>query len=93
MASLRRAGREYFHWPLTNVPADVSALEVLLEGGWHPLELAADRLSARCLVQGPDVAVIDVSAVTITSDQSSIELRVSDDPEIVIRGGGEIRLI
>jgi len=92
MAQLPHDGREYFHWPVDGLPADGVALEVFLAGAWHPLTIASDRKSVSILLQGPDVDVSDPSAVTIPTDQSRIRIRAVDNPEVIVRGGGDLRL-
>lgn len=93
---LPRAGREYAVWPLAGVPVDVTTgLQVSLDGAWHDVEIATDRLSCRVLVAGPDFDLVGFpygGTVTIPTDQLNIEFRLIDNPEHIFRAAGNIRL-
>jgi len=94
MADLPRAGREYFHWPMTSgVLPDEVELELFIAGGWHQTTISDDRTTATLLLQGPFAPTDDPSAVIVTVDQDRIQGRVVDNPEILIRDAGYIRLI
>lgn len=90
MAELNRGGREFFHWPIIDAPDDVSAWEALIEGEWRPMSREGDELVL--LLQGPDVDVPDVNAVTLTRT-ADVTIRATDFPEVIPRDGGTIRLI
>lgn len=87
MTNLPRDGREYFTWTFTGLPEDHGAVEVNIGGEWHALDIVGQN--GRLLLAGPDAESGD--AVVITKD-AYVEVRVTDNPEIVVRGGGWIRL-
>jgi len=92
MADLPRAGREFFHWPISGLPADAGALELFIAGGWHPVTIATDQASFSLLLQGPLAPTDEPTAVVVPIDQSDMRVRLTDSPEIVIRTAGYIRL-
>lgn len=80
-------GREYAHFTFDGLPDDVTpAAEI--EGTWHDLTLIGDVWSL--LVYGPDAPAGD--GVEVTAD-TSVRVRVTDNPEIIIRGAGRINLV
>lgn len=86
MTDLPRAGREYFHWTFTGLPGG-AVVEASIGGSWHPLTI--DGTSGRILLAGPDADATD--AVQVLVDEF-VTMRVTDNPEIVIRDGGWITL-
>jgi len=88
MTNLPRTGREYFHWTFSGLPDDHGAVEVLISGSWRALEMTGQ--TGKLLLAGPDVTDPQ-DAVVVATDQA-VSVRVTDSPEIVVRGGGWIRL-
>ncbi|MFF2054100.1 hypothetical protein ACFVU2_21015 [Leifsonia sp. NPDC058194] len=87
MTYLPRDGREYFHWTFTGLPDDHGAVEAFIDGQWRALTM--DGAVGRLLVAGPDAD--STGAVVVTAD-TDVKVRVTDSPEIVVRGGGWIRI-
>lgn len=93
MARLPFDARDYITWPLSNLPAGVTDVEVWLEGEWHPLELADDRKSGRVLISGPDFEGSDVAGqIKLTESNRSVRIRFTSDPQEVPRPAGAIIL-
>lgn len=86
---LPRNGREYAEWTVEGVPVG-GVLEARFNGtgDWHVLSEANG--AHRLLVAGPDAD--PGTAVVLTADRNDVEIRLTDLPEIVVRGGGQIRL-
>lgn len=84
------AGREYLTWDLTGLPAGVtSGLDVTFDDGatWHPAEIVDG--DARLLVAGPDATGNPPGTVALTTTgRLRPQMRLVDNPEIVIRGAG-----
>ena len=87
MTYLTRDGREYFHWTFTGLPDDHGAVEVQIGGQWCALTM--DGSVGRLLVAGPDA---DPTGAIVVSTDTDVKVRVTDSPEVVVRGGGWIRL-
>lgn len=87
MTYLPRTGREYFHWTFTGLPTGAQ-VEASIDGVWHPLEM--DGSDGRLLLAGPDAEQGD--AVKVPTNQV-IPLRVTDNPEIIVRSGGSVTLL
>lgn len=87
MTYLPREGREYFSWAFTGLPDDAGLCEVKIGDAWHPLEMTGSV--GRILLAGPDADA--AGAIQVLADQT-VEVRVTDSPEVVIRGGGTIRI-
>jgi hypothetical protein len=92
MADLPRAGRELFTWPIESAPVGLT-FEASVGGNWVPAgHPTVDTLTL--LLEGPDVALADRDPAAVVLPRSErIEFRVKDDPEIIIRGRGSVRLI
>lgn len=88
MTNLPRDGREYFTWEFTGLPEDHGAVEASIGDEWHALDV--DGQIGKLLVAGPDAEAGD--AIVISKD-TYVQVRVTDNPEIVVRSGGWIRLI
>ncbi|UAJ78296.1 hypothetical protein IT072_02290 [Leifsonia sp. ZF2019] len=84
---LDRGGREFIKWTFTGLPGDHGAVEVKLGDEWHALDVTGNVGSI--LLAGPDAD--PTGAVVVTTD-TDVKVRVTDSPEIVVRGGGWIRL-
>ena len=87
MTYLPRDGKEYFHWTFTGLPDDHGAVEVSIGGVWKPLTMVGQVGSL--LLAGPNAD--PAGAVVVTAD-TLVEVRVTDTPETIIRGGGWIKL-
>ncbi len=81
-------GREYATWTATGVPGG-GVLEAQFNGtgDWHTLEEDTPG-EYRLLVAGPDAD--PGTAVVLTAGRNTIEIRLTDNPEIVVRSGGDI---
>jgi hypothetical protein len=89
--NIDKAGREYAKWDL-GVDLPGSAFDVSFDGGtvWHSMTKVGTTLSV--LVGGPEApAVFDLVVLDIGVHKAKI--RVVDNPEIVIRGGGSIAVV
>lgn len=87
MTNLPRNGREYFTWTFTGLPDDHGPVEVNIGDEWHALDV--DGQTGKLLVYGPDAEAGDGVVVT---KNTYVQVRFTDNPEIVLRGGGWIRL-
>lgn len=87
MTNLPRNGVEYFSWALTGLPDDHGPVEVNIDGAWHALTVAGSI--GKLLLAGPDAD--PTGAVVVPTDQQ-VQVRVTDTPEVIIRGGGRIHL-
>jgi hypothetical protein len=87
MTNLPRDGREYFTWEFTGLPEDASAVEVSIGDEWHALDVEGQI--GKLLVAGPEAEAGD--AVVVAKD-TYVQVCVNDNPEIVVRGGGWIKL-
>lgn len=87
---LHRTSREYATWTLSGAPAD-SPVEVSLDGGktWHLCE-RTDEATARILLAGPEATAGVAPAVTLQPGRYRATLRVTDDPEVVVRDTGHV---
>jgi hypothetical protein len=86
MTYLPRNGREYFHWTFTGLP-DGAVVEASIGGQWHPLTV--NGATGQLLLAGPDA---DPSGAVPVLVDEYVVMRVTDNPEIVIRDGGWINL-
>ena len=87
MTNLPRGGREYFRWEFTGLPTDHGTVEALIGGSWHPLTM--DGSTGGLLLAGPDA---DPSGAVVVTDDVRVQIRVTDNPEIIVRSGGRITL-
>lgn len=91
MAELRRTGREFFHWAISNAPVDATDWEASIAGTWHDMTRDGDVISIQ--IEGPDVAPDDRDPTAVILPASErIEIRLKDTPEIVIRDPGWVSL-
>lgn len=83
-----RQSREYVFWPITGQP-EGAEFEVTFDDGatWLPMETVEG--GARTLLAGPDVDQGGAEAV-LPLGRTMVELRLTDTPEVVVRGGGVI---
>jgi hypothetical protein len=86
---LSRDAREYVKWPVSGAP-DGASLEVQFgDSAWAPAE-STSPTQVRVLIAGPDAD--PGSAVVLPLGLSTVRFRLVDNPEIVVRGGGSIRV-
>ena len=86
MTYLPRDGREYFHWTFTGLP-EGAVVEAQIGGEWRTLTM--DGQSGHLLLAGPDAD--PAGAVQVFVDEV-VMMRVTDNPEIIVRSGGTIQL-
>lgn len=91
MAELSKDGREYFHWPIQNASVGITTWDAWIGGAWHPMTRTGDVLTL--LVEGPSAPTHDQNAVVLTASATGIRIRATDNPEVVPRPGGMIRLV
>lgn len=87
MTNLPRAGKEFFSWTFTGLP-DGTTAEVNIGGDWHALTMVGQV--GKILLAGPDAA--DASGAVVVAADQQVQVRVTDTPEVIIRGGGRIAL-
>lgn len=82
-------GREYATWTVSGADADTT-LSVSFDGGtvWNDLPLTGS--TAKILVAGPDATANPAGTVVLTTGRNVATIRATDNPEVVIRGGGVI---
>lgn len=89
--TLRPGGIEYIKWTATGLPAEppVGSVEVSVDGGltWHAATVTGSEV--RLLVAHPDVATPGTAAVAIEG-VTEMRVRLTDSPEVVIRGAGRL---
>lgn len=83
-------GREYVTWPITGAPEGAS-FEVRFTSGttvgeWMAME-SVDT-GARVLVAGPDADPGD--AVVLPEGRTHVQIRLTDNPEVVVRDASVI---
>lgn len=85
--NLPRDGREYVSWPIAGQPDDAT-FEITFDHGetWLPMETT--ETGARILVAGPDADA--GSATVLPAGRNRPEIRLTDNPEIIVRSGGVI---
>ena len=80
-------GREYAVWTFTNLPVDITTIDVTFFAAdtWHaaPVTVTGSLVEAKVLVAGPDAD--DTGAVVLPLGKVFPTMRVTDAPEIVIR--------
>lgn len=83
------AGREYAHWTVTDLPADV-VIEVSADDGatWHVATRDGDTTTV--LVAGPDATDNPAGTVVLAAGRNHLLHRAADTPEVVIRDAGAI---
>ena len=97
---LDHAGREYFHLPVSGLPASPSGMEALfpLATVWWPMEWVITTAGvwsvwdgvtglpthARILVAGPDVGSSG-GVVLAAGSSTTPKFRLASDPEVIIR--------
>ena len=81
---------EFLHWATTGLP-ETATVDVSLDGGatWHPATVGQDG-TLTLLVRHPETVGADPAAVPAPAGSALMSVRVTDDPEIVIRPGGTI---
>ena len=87
-----RSGREFANWTVIGAPP-AAVFEAKLaypdgtESGWLAVETVNQSL-IRLLVAGPDATV--GAANPLPAGSTSVLLRLTDTPEIIVRNGGDI---
>ena len=86
------AGREYARWTLTGADG-ATALEATIDGGttWHPLTVDGDTVTL--LVAGPAAEDNPAETVVLTAGRNHVQVRATDNPEVIIRTGGVIDVV
>jgi hypothetical protein len=90
---LARSGREYFTLTFTPALPDGVTVEARInyrntEGDWHPVDLVDGE--HKILLRGP--LVTDTTSGHPITDSGTLETRITDNPEIIIRNGARISL-
>lgn len=88
---LDMSGREFAHFPLgANAPAE-AALDVSFDHGktWYPVT-RIDASTGRVQVAGPTSTDNPAGTIVLAAGQNPATLRLSANPEVVIRPAGSI---
>jgi hypothetical protein len=86
---LSAEGREYASWTVTGADADTTLAVTFDDGAaWHDLEVTGT--TARVLVAGPDATGNPTGTVVLAAGRNVAKIRATDNPEVVVRGGGVI---
>lgn len=90
---LPREGREYITWATTGLPAGAAVqVRFLPDTTWYPTEPVTGGV--RALVAGPAATGNPSGTIALTATGRHIpDLRVVDNPEVVIRAGGPVDVI
>lgn len=87
---LPRDGVEYATWTLTDPPTGaVFEAQFAPDPTWHPVDVVSPTV-VRVLVAGPDTASPPPGAVVLGEGHTRVRFRVTDTPEVLVRGGGVI---
>jgi hypothetical protein len=86
---LSTTGREYASWTITGADTD-TALSVSFDKGatWHNLTVTGS--TAKILVAGPTATDNPPGTVVLTTGRNTATIRATDNPEVVVRGGGTV---
>lgn len=84
-------GREYMTWPVVADVDPAPAIQLSVDGGetWHATEPVAGGI--RALVAGPDATGNPANTIVLGVGVNRFTARAVDNPEVVIRGAGDIR--
>lgn len=80
-------GREYARFTFTGLPADAAVEAKFGDGEWAALEGTGD--TRQILICGPDA---DIGEAVVVPATCVVTVRVTDNPEIVIRQGGTVAI-
>lgn len=82
-------GREYVSWTVTGAEPE-TALAVTFDRGatWHDLD--RDGNTVKALVAGPTATANPAGTIVLTTGRNTATIRATDNPEIVVRGGGAV---
>ncbi len=87
-----KAGQEYVYWDATGLPDDPPAgsLEASIDGGttWTACTISGTTLSL--LVAHPSFTDPDESAVIATAGAVTMQVRLTDSPEQIVRDAGRL---
>ncbi len=84
------AAREYYVWPVVADVDPVPAIQLSTDGiEWHDTEPVTGGV--RALLAGPEATGNPADTVVLRDGVNRFLARAVDNPEVVIRGGGDIR--
>jgi|GEM_PF-2189451 len=88
---LHAAAREYARIPVAGLPADPTPdveVQFAADGSWEAATIVDG--AARILIAGPDATDNPPETVVLPLGRTLPVVRLTDNPEIVIRGAGPI---
>lgn len=90
---IKSAGREFATWTIT-ASEPVTALEVSFDAGATWIAMTTiDATTFQILVAGPDADSNPIGTVVLALGLNFAQIRVIDNPEIIIRDAGTINVV